>query len=351
MAHIVVMEDDAGTRLIVSGILRKVGHTVHEAVDGVQGLALVEQIKPDLVVSDVQMPQMNGMQVLRSLRADSRFAQTPVILLTGIDDGPAMMRSMEQGAQDYIIKPCKASALIDAVNAQLRSASAALHGHAGDPAAAMPLGQTNTQSGGTVRGLPLASLVLAELRNANALSIELGPADWLAFKHSLMAELANSAQLAHALTMALVGDHVLAVFADTGPGTPKRTHAQRAAQTLLAWSSEANQICGRMLTLNKSSLRTLPQLAFSLHAGAVQLLDNSVQAPGLPPTPMGDALTQLLRLRGGIPVVPWPMVATAQALALLPGALRIGAQERVMLSNTALDVYAVLGAASRTGAA
>lgn len=120
MARIVVMEDDVGTRMLVTGILRKVGHTVYEAADGVQGLDLVRQHLPQLVVCDLQMPQMDGTQVLLNLRADPRFTNLPVIFLTGVDDGPAMMSIMTQGASDYIVKPCKASALVEAVNAQLR---------------------------------------------------------------------------------------------------------------------------------------------------------------------------------------------------------------------------------------
>ena len=64
MALIVVIEDDAGTRLLVSQVLKKEGHEVMAAEDGVKGLALIREHRPTLVVSDVQMPLMDGFEVL-----------------------------------------------------------------------------------------------------------------------------------------------------------------------------------------------------------------------------------------------------------------------------------------------
>ena len=60
MALIVVMEDDAGTRTLIASVLRKEGHEVVSAEDGAKGLALVEAHPPDLIISDVQMPGLNG---------------------------------------------------------------------------------------------------------------------------------------------------------------------------------------------------------------------------------------------------------------------------------------------------
>ena len=64
MPLIVVIDDDAGTRLLVSQVLKKEGYQVMAAEDGAKGLALIRQHKPDLVVSDVQMPFLDGFEVL-----------------------------------------------------------------------------------------------------------------------------------------------------------------------------------------------------------------------------------------------------------------------------------------------
>src|SRR5436190_356283 len=64
MALIIVMEDDASTRMLVASVLKKDGHEVLTAEDGAQGLALLGPHRPDLIISDVQMPGMNGFQML-----------------------------------------------------------------------------------------------------------------------------------------------------------------------------------------------------------------------------------------------------------------------------------------------
>ena len=74
MPLIVVIDDDAGTRLLVSQVLKKEGHQVMAAEDGAKGLALIREHKPDLVVSDVQMPLLDGFEVLDQVRNDEALA-------------------------------------------------------------------------------------------------------------------------------------------------------------------------------------------------------------------------------------------------------------------------------------
>src|SRR5881396_1288118 len=119
MAVIVVMEDDAGTRMLVASVLKKDGHEVLAAEDGVQGLALVRGQVPDLVISDVQMPGLNGFDMLAQMRSDANVAAIPVILLTSLQERAHIRIGMTTGADDYITKPFRAAELRQAVAAQL----------------------------------------------------------------------------------------------------------------------------------------------------------------------------------------------------------------------------------------
>ncbi len=119
MALIVVMEDDAGTRMLIASVLKKDGHEVLTADNGAQGLMLVESRKPDLVISDVQMPELNGFQMLASLRQNTDIAATPVILLTSLQERAHMRIGMTTGADDYITKPFRPGELREAAAAQL----------------------------------------------------------------------------------------------------------------------------------------------------------------------------------------------------------------------------------------
>jgi CheY-like chemotaxis protein len=73
MPLIVVMDDDAGTRLLVSQVLKKEGYQVVAAEDGAKGLALIREYKPDLIVSDVQMPQWMALRCLKPYAAMPRW--------------------------------------------------------------------------------------------------------------------------------------------------------------------------------------------------------------------------------------------------------------------------------------
>ena len=136
MALIVVMEDDAGTRMLIASVLRKDGHEVLTAENGEQGLGLVKTKRPDLVISDVQMPLLNGFQMLSAVRQDASIAATPVILLTSLQERAHMRIGMNTGADDYITKPFRPAELREAAAAQLnkRVMQATLQGMAVDAA-------------------------------------------------------------------------------------------------------------------------------------------------------------------------------------------------------------------------
>jgi DNA-binding response OmpR family regulator len=119
MSLIVVMEDDDTLQLLVSTILKKQGHIVYAASNGRRGLDLVRMHKPDVVVSDVQMPDMDGVTMLLTLRSEADITNTPVILLTSLGARPDVRMGMTSGADDYLTKPFLPAELCDAVDAQL----------------------------------------------------------------------------------------------------------------------------------------------------------------------------------------------------------------------------------------
>ena len=104
MALIVVMEDDAATRTLVVLVLKKDGYDVLSSENGADGLALVRMHKPDLFISDVQMPVMDGFAMLQALRADPDLLAIPVVLLTFLQERAHMRIGMTSGADDYVTK-------------------------------------------------------------------------------------------------------------------------------------------------------------------------------------------------------------------------------------------------------
>ena len=119
MADITLIDDDENIVASVSLALESHGHVVKAYYDGVSGLDAVESQAPDLVILDVKMPRMDGMEVLRRLRATTEI---PVIMLTSKDDEIDEILGFNLGADDYIHKPFSQRLLLERVKAVLRRA-------------------------------------------------------------------------------------------------------------------------------------------------------------------------------------------------------------------------------------
>lgn len=105
MAKILVVDDDAITLLFVRSLLEDRGYEVVTAEDGEGALAAVRSTKPDLVVTDLVMPYRNGIEVIREMREDRDLRNIPVVLLSMKDREQDIVQGLEEGADDYIVKP------------------------------------------------------------------------------------------------------------------------------------------------------------------------------------------------------------------------------------------------------
>ena len=120
MAKITLIDDDENIVVSVSLALENHGHAVTSYYDGASGLAALESDPPDIAILDVKMPRMDGMEVLRRLRATSNL---PVIILTSKDEEIDEILGFNLGADDYIHKPFSQRLLLERVKAVLRRAA------------------------------------------------------------------------------------------------------------------------------------------------------------------------------------------------------------------------------------
>ena len=120
MKKILVVEDEASIRLNLTLMLKGEGYEVDSAEDGRAGIEHAKSFAPDLIVSDVMMPELDGFGMLEALRADPRYADTPFIFLTALNDRGSMRRGMNLGADDFLNKPFTRDELIEAVNSRLK---------------------------------------------------------------------------------------------------------------------------------------------------------------------------------------------------------------------------------------
>ena len=118
-ATILLVEDEQNIASLVELYLKNDGYTVEHVADGVSALAAAERLKPSLVILDVMLPGMDGLEVCRRLRAASKI---PIIMLTARDGEVDRVLGLELGADDYVTKPFSPRELIARVKAVLRRA-------------------------------------------------------------------------------------------------------------------------------------------------------------------------------------------------------------------------------------
>ena len=105
MSKILAVDDSASMRQMVAFTLKSAGHDVVEAVDGVDALAKAKGAKFDLVISDVNMPNMDGISLIKELRSLPEFKFTPMLMLTTESTGDKKQQGKAAGATGWIVKP------------------------------------------------------------------------------------------------------------------------------------------------------------------------------------------------------------------------------------------------------
>lgn len=123
MARVLVAEDDKSANRLICAVLRKDGHEALSAADGQEAIDLLDKEHVDLIVSDVMMPRLDGIRLVRTLREAGW--DTPVLMLTARLDSETLHEGFLSGADDYLTKPADMKELVLRVRALLRRSGAA----------------------------------------------------------------------------------------------------------------------------------------------------------------------------------------------------------------------------------
>jgi len=115
--RVLVVEDDAEIADVLRRTLRQEGHEVRSAADGVAALELAEDFIPDLVILDLGLPKLDGVEVCRRLRAES---DAPILILTARSQTDDRVVGLDSGADDYLVKPFERKELLARMRARLR---------------------------------------------------------------------------------------------------------------------------------------------------------------------------------------------------------------------------------------
>ncbi len=123
MKTVLLIDDDPQIRIVYGLVLRSNGYRVVEADSGVAGLAMAQQHLPDLILTDINMPGGDGSTLLRDLRSDPKLRSKQIVLITGRPDLVSPRKGMDDGADDFLVKPLTQAALLSCVEARLNRAS------------------------------------------------------------------------------------------------------------------------------------------------------------------------------------------------------------------------------------
>lgn len=117
---ILIVDDEPDILEFLQYNLRKEGYVVVSANDGKQAIEVASREKPDLIVLDIMMPELDGVETCRLLREKKEFDQTPIAFLTARDEDFSQITALDVGGDDYITKPIKPRVLMSRINALLR---------------------------------------------------------------------------------------------------------------------------------------------------------------------------------------------------------------------------------------
>lgn len=354
MALILIVEDDAVIRLLIATVLRKEGHKVLTAEDGRAGLELVRQSRPDLVISDVRMPSMDGFAMLEALRADPSLTTTPVVFLTSLQQRSHLRIGMTSGADDYITKPFQPWELRDAVAAQLRRRNtleeaqkqsveaemeralaeqkqhlASLYEErlvfelSGQWPSADPASQDEQYSSATV--------LFANVLNYAGLAEKLSCAELRDVVRKFYQNASDTVHLFGAQHIQFVGEGLMVVFVDSADGIPL-SHGFRAARAALGLIDAAKRV--QQFLTSRFPHRDLPdfEVNVALNSGPVELakledpIFNEKQI-----LPLGDTVNVALLLQAQMYKWGWKIAASVSTLGHLEGAVTTRGRKLISL--------------------
>jgi DNA-binding response OmpR family regulator len=371
MPLIVVMEDDAGTRMLVASVLKKDGYDVLTAENGALGLQLVQEHRPDLIISDVQMPELNGFQMLAAVRQNAALAATPVILLTSLQERAHMRIGMTTGADDYITKPFRPGELREAAAAQLNkrvmqstlqtmavgaAVQAALEDQKHNLAKlyeqrlAKELSERWPAGDGTEGDVKFdhATVLFVDIPNYATVAEKLSSAELTELVKKFYGSAGDTVHLFGARHMQFIGEGLLAVFVDS-TDTKSVNHGLRAVRAGLGLVESAHAI--RQYLHAQYPGRELPrfEVNVALHSGPVTLtvLQDPLHGTAAQVLPVGDAVSATMLLQKQANALGWAITASVTTLRSITGAVRIDRRALVELPGRSMpmDAAEVIGLA------
>ena len=226
---LLVVDDNRVNRLLVARTLEQFGHRVAFAENGRQALEALRSRPADLVLLDIEMPEMDGYQTLDALQADPKLRDIPVVMMSSLDEIDGVARCIEMGAEDYLFKPVNAVLLRARVAAslekkRLRDQQRELFRKFATAEVAEELLTTGFALGGKYVD---ATVMFSDIRSFTSLVESRGPAETIDLLSSYYTLMFDAIGGQGGIVNQMVGDGLMALF---GAPLPHADHAERAVR-------------------------------------------------------------------------------------------------------------------------
>ncbi len=362
MKKILVVEDEAAIRLNLTLMLKGEGYQVDSAENGRIGIEHAQSFSPDLIVSDVMMPEVDGFGMLEALRADSRFADTPFIFLTALNDRTSMRRGMNLGADDFLNKPFTRDELIEAVNSRLKKYESATRSlterlvagsdelkrfyrqNIAGGEVERPLAFAETA--GMTGKMTVATVLFADIRNFTTYSERLAAGQIAELLNAYFEAVCQPIVRNGGRIAKLIGDGIMVVFEERAEDGDDN-HARRAVRAGLGIVVAANSF-GEWFKKH-FDLGTVPEFATGVGIHTGDLMEVRIGPPGAEDlTVVGDSVNVASRLEGQTKELGWPLVASAATVTMAGEVVKTGESRQLELRGRnapieAMEVTAIGG--------
>ncbi|MDM4767753.1 adenylate/guanylate cyclase domain-containing response regulator [Pelomonas sp. SE-A7] len=231
-AQVLLVEDNRVNRLLLSRQVEQLGHVVQAVEDGLKALAVLRERRFDLMLLDIEMPGLNGFQVLEQLTADPELREMPVIVTSGLDGLVNVVRCIELGAEDYLHKPVNPVLLRARIAAsfekkRLRDQQRELMRRFATSAVAQDVQRSGFMLGG--RLVP-ASVLFCDIRGFTTLTEALPPEEVIELLNTYYTLMFDAIGAQGGVVNQIIGDGLMAIF---GAPQPLEGHAKCAVRAAL----------------------------------------------------------------------------------------------------------------------
>ncbi len=361
MTSVLIVEDDDDIRNNVARLLKLEGYETLAAADGRTGLEAARRSRPDVVITDVGMPGMDGFALVEAIRAEPNLAATSVMLLTALDDRASMRRGMTAGADDYLAKPFTRAELLEALagllkkkgrieqhirsavqerEEHLRRAFTATLGGAELADRFGPQVPTDAVADQVVQ----ATVLFSDIRNFTSLAEKLSSPEVAELLTGYFERICEPVLKNGGRHLKFIGDGLMCVFGPAAPGAFPLPASRRAVSAALGMVLAAHEF--RAWMGERFAERGLPAFAIGvgLHAGEVTLCRLGT-ARVKETTPIGDTVNVAARLEAASKELGWTVVASAAVLQEAGEGIQTGGMTSLGVrgKNGFVDVAEIIG--------